>query len=95
VTKLELAKEYVAELYNAAEHVARGGAEEARVSLENGRPGAALEELENVRRSAEFLDMRYRDAVRAVREAAEDPANAICAGCDYPISRCLCAKAAS
>lgn len=64
----ERAKNAVYELYNVAEHV-DSGSQGARRRLDEGDVPGALECLEQVARSAQLFDMRWRDALEAVRNA--------------------------
>lgn len=64
----ERAKNAVYELYNVAEHVDRGS-QGAQRRLDEGDLAGALRCLEEVTRSAELFDMRWRDALEAVRNA--------------------------
>jgi hypothetical protein len=59
--------EYVYELFSDADFVARC-AESARTALRNGNYERAMEELAQAEQSAGLVEMRFRDAVRALTE---------------------------
>lgn len=67
--------DYVYELFSDADFVTRC-ADAARVALRNGNRERALEELSQGERSAGLVEMRFRDAVRALEssETTEDGA---------------------
>ena len=58
----QLAGEAAYQLYNVADHVSRG-AQDAQRAIESGDFARARECLQNVARSAELFEMRFRDAV--------------------------------
>lgn len=59
------------ELYNVADHVTRC-TQDAQRAIEHDDLAYARKALENCRRSAELFEMRWRDAVRALAEAAAE-----------------------
>lgn len=74
MTKKELAENYMYELYNDSDHVA-SLVRCARSELESGDFAEALSFLRLAQsRPAALLDMRLRDAINSIEEAAKEGA---------------------
>lgn len=71
MTKAEPAAEWLYDLWNDADHAARL-TEEAKLHLSRGRPSEALDWLVQARKPIEMLEMRLRDAERAVQKAIDE-----------------------
>jgi len=64
-TDLDRAREAVYQLYNVADHVAKC-AMNAQAQLEGEGSEEAADRLKDAARSADFFDMRWRDALAAL-----------------------------
>jgi hypothetical protein len=71
MTKLELSKSYIYDLYNDVEHVTRL-VEDARLSLDHGMAGRAREILEAAKDPASRIEMRLRDTLAAIVRANDE-----------------------